>query len=78
MDLLWVPVIKDWRLNERHYGTLQGLNKAETAAKYGEEQVKIWRRSYNIAPMALDENDERYPGKEAKYSGLLKSGNSIS
>jgi 2,3-bisphosphoglycerate-dependent phosphoglycerate mutase len=72
MDLLWVPVVKDWRLNERHYGALQGLNKVETAAKYGEEQVKIWRRSYDIAPMALDENDERYPGKEARYSGLLK------
>lgn len=72
MDLLWVPVVKDWRLNERHYGALQGLNKAETAAKYGEEQVKIWRRSYDIAPMTLDENDERYPGKEARYSGLLK------
>jgi 2,3-bisphosphoglycerate-dependent phosphoglycerate mutase len=72
MDLLWIPVIKDWKLNERHYGALQGLNKAETAVKYGEEQVKIWRRSYDIAPMALDENDERYPGKEARYSGLLK------
>jgi 2,3-bisphosphoglycerate-dependent phosphoglycerate mutase len=72
MDLLWIPVIKDWKLNERHYGALQGLNKAETAAKYGEEQVKIWRRSYDIAPMALDENDERYPGKEARYSVLLK------
>ncbi len=72
MDLLWVPVIKDWRLNERHYGALQGLNKADTAAKYGEEQVKIWRRSYDIAPIALDENDERYSGKEARYSWLLK------
>ncbi len=72
MDLLWIPVIKDWRLNERHYGALQGLNKAETAAKYGEEQVKIWRRSYDIAPMVLDKNDGRYPGKEARYLGLLK------
>ncbi|HQC13899.1 2,3-bisphosphoglycerate-dependent phosphoglycerate mutase, partial [Mesotoga prima] len=53
MDLMWIPVIKDWRLNERHYGALQGLNKAETAAKHGEEQVKIWRRSYDIRPPAL-------------------------
>ncbi|MDR0800408.1 MAG: 2,3-diphosphoglycerate-dependent phosphoglycerate mutase [Endomicrobium sp.] len=73
MDLLWVPVIKNWRLNERHYGALQGLNKAETAAKYGEEQVKVWRRSYDTPPMALDENDERYPGKETRYSGLSKN-----
>ncbi|MCA6079699.1 MAG: 2,3-diphosphoglycerate-dependent phosphoglycerate mutase [Endomicrobium sp.] len=72
MDLLWVPVVKNWRLNERHYGALQGLNKAETAAKYGEEQVKVWRRSYDTPPMALDENDERHPGREARYSGLSK------
>ncbi|MDR3257158.1 MAG: 2,3-diphosphoglycerate-dependent phosphoglycerate mutase [Endomicrobium sp.] len=73
MDLLWIPVIKSWKLNERHYGALQGLNKAETAAKYGEEQVKIWRRSYDIQPMALDENDKRYPGKDVRYSVLSKS-----
>ncbi|GHT59955.1 2,3-bisphosphoglycerate-dependent phosphoglycerate mutase [Endomicrobiia bacterium] len=73
MDLVWIPVIKSWRLNERHYGTLQGLNKAETAEKYGEDQVKIWRRSYNIPPMALDENDGRYPGKDARYVGFPKN-----
>lgn len=70
MDLLWVPVYKDWRLNERHYGGLQGLNKAETAAKHGEEQVKIWRRSYSIAPPPLDKNDDRYPGKDSRYADL--------
>ena len=73
MDLLWVPVIKNWRLNERHYGALQGLNKAETAAKYGEDQVKVWRRSYDIPPMALTEDDERYPGKDPRYAGLSKA-----
>lgn len=72
MDLLWVPVIRSWKLNERHYGALQGLNKAETAAKYGEDQVKIWRRSYDIPPMALDANDERFPGKDPRYAGLTK------
>ena len=70
MDLIWIPVIKNWRLNERHYGALQGLNKAETAEKYGEDQVKIWRRSYDTPPMALDKNDERYPGKDARYASL--------
>jgi 2,3-bisphosphoglycerate-dependent phosphoglycerate mutase len=70
--LVWIPVIKNWRLNERHYGALQGLNKAETAEKYGEDQVKIWRRSYDIPPLALDKNDERYPGKDARYAGLPK------
>ena len=59
MDLMWIPVVRDWRLNERHYGALQGLNKAETAAKYGEAQVKIWRRSYDIRPPALEESDKR-------------------
>ncbi|MDR3195995.1 MAG: 2,3-diphosphoglycerate-dependent phosphoglycerate mutase [Endomicrobium sp.] len=73
MNLLWAPVIKSWRLNEKHYGALQGLNKAETVAKYGEEQVKIWRRSYDVAPIALDENDERYSGKDSRYAGLSKS-----
>jgi len=73
MDLLWVPVIRSWKLNERHYGALQGLNKAETAAKYGEDQVKIWRRSYDIPPMPLTEDDPRYPGKDPRYAGLTKS-----
>ncbi len=72
MDLLWVPVERDWRLNERHYGALQGLNKAETTAKYGEEQVKIWRRSYDIPPPALDEADPRYPGHDRRYRNLTK------
>lgn len=70
MDMLWIPVLKSWRLNERHYGALQGLNKAETAQKYGEEQVHVWRRSYDIAPPALTREDERYPGREAKYGDL--------
>ena len=61
LDLLWIPVIKDWRLNERHYGALQGLNKAETAAKHGEAQVKIWRRSYDIPPPPLTPDDPRHP-----------------
>jgi 2,3-bisphosphoglycerate-dependent phosphoglycerate mutase len=65
MDLAWIPVYKSWKLNERHYGALQGLNKAETAAKYGDEQVKIWRRSFDVKPPALEETDERHP-KNAK------------
>jgi len=72
MDLMWVPVRHDWRLNERHYGALQGLNKAETAAKYGEPQVKIWRRSYDIQPPALSETDERFPGRDPRYKNLTK------
>ncbi|MCL2145149.1 MAG: 2,3-diphosphoglycerate-dependent phosphoglycerate mutase [Endomicrobia bacterium] len=72
MDLNWLPVINSWKLNERHYGALQGLNKAETAAKYGEDQVKIWRRSYDIPPMALEASDERYLGNDPRYSGLTK------
>jgi 2,3-bisphosphoglycerate-dependent phosphoglycerate mutase len=72
MDLVWIPVIKSWRLNERHYGALQGLNKAETAAKYGQDQVKIWRRSYDVPPMPLEKNDERYPGNDRRYSELSK------
>jgi 2,3-bisphosphoglycerate-dependent phosphoglycerate mutase len=72
MDLLWIPVIKSWRLNEKHYGALQGLNKAETVKKYGDEQVKLWRRSYDVAPIALDENDERYCGKDPRYAELSK------
>jgi 2,3-bisphosphoglycerate-dependent phosphoglycerate mutase len=70
MDLIWIPVKNSWRLNERHYGALQGLNKAETAEKYGEDQVLVWRRSYDIRPPALDKNDQRYPGCESRYAGL--------
>ncbi len=70
MDLMWIPVIRNWRLNERHYGALQGLNKAETAKKYGDEQVKIWRRSYDTRPPALEKADERYPGNDPRYKDL--------
>ena len=70
MDLMWIPVIRNWRLNERHYGALQGLNKAETAKKYGDDQVKIWRRSYDIPPPALEKEDERYPGFDLRYKDL--------
>ena len=70
MDRNWLPVIKSWRLNERHYGALQGLNKAETAAKYGEDQVKIWRRSYATRPPLLTKDDERWPGHESRYASL--------
>jgi len=70
MDLMWIPVYRSWRLNERHYGALQGLNKAETAAKFGEDQVKIWRRSYDIQPPALTPDDERYPGRDPRYGRL--------
>lgn len=72
MGLDWIPVEKSWRLNERHYGALQGLNKSETAQKFGEEQVKIWRRSYDIPPPALTEADERYPGRDLRYAGMEK------
>lgn len=72
MDLMWIPVVKSWRLNERMYGALQGLNKAETAEKYGKEKVLLWRRSYDVPPPALDENDERYPGKDPRYAKLDK------
>jgi 2,3-bisphosphoglycerate-dependent phosphoglycerate mutase len=72
MDLMWIPVVRDWRLNERHYGALQGLDKAGTAEKYGEQQVKIWRRSYDIRPPALDEGDPRNPSKESRYNELRK------
>ena len=65
-DLMWIPVEKSWKLNERHYGALQGLNKAETAAKYGDAQVKIWRRSYATRPPLLEQSDERWPGHEAR------------
>jgi 2,3-bisphosphoglycerate-dependent phosphoglycerate mutase len=70
MDLMWIPVHRSWRLNERHYGALQGLNKSETAAKFGEDQVKIWRRSYDIRPPAMETSDERYPGHDPRYRDL--------
>jgi 2,3-bisphosphoglycerate-dependent phosphoglycerate mutase len=70
MDRMWIPVVRDWRLNERHYGALQGLNKAETAAKYGDEQVHIWRRSYDITPPPLEADDERHPANDPRYAGI--------
>lgn len=70
MDLMWIPEIKSWRLNERYYGGLQGLDKAETAAKYGEEQVLIWRRSYDVPPPELDVSDERYLGNDPRYAAI--------
>jgi 2,3-bisphosphoglycerate-dependent phosphoglycerate mutase len=73
MDLMWIPVIRDWRLNERHYGALQGLNKSETAAKFGEDQVKIWRRSYDTPPPVLEKTDPRYPGNDRRYAGLSQA-----
>ena len=68
LDLLWIPVVKTWRLNERHYGALQGLNKAETAAKHGDAQTKIWRRSYDIPPPPLEAGDERHPERDPRYA----------
>jgi len=73
MDRAWLPVHKSWKLNERHYGALQGLNKSETAEKYGEEQVKIWRRSFDVKPPALEESDERSATKQEMYRGIDKS-----
>ncbi|MBU4478697.1 MAG: 2,3-diphosphoglycerate-dependent phosphoglycerate mutase [Candidatus Omnitrophica bacterium] len=70
MDLMWIPVHRSWRLNERHYGSLQGLNKAETAAKYGDEQVLLWRRSYDVPPPALEKDDPRYPGIDPRYQDM--------
>jgi len=70
MDLMWIPVHRSWRLNERHYGALQGLNKAETAEKFSEAQVKIWRRSYDVPPPALTPEDPRFPGRDPRYRGL--------
>jgi 2,3-bisphosphoglycerate-dependent phosphoglycerate mutase len=70
MDLMWIPVVHSWRLNERHYGALTGLNKAETAQKYGDEQVHIWRRSYDVRPPLLEQDDERNPQKDPRYSKL--------
>ena len=72
MDLMWLPVVRSWRLNERHYGALQGLNKAETAAEHGDEQVLIWRRSYDVPPPALEPNDERHPGHDRRYNSLSR------
>jgi 2,3-bisphosphoglycerate-dependent phosphoglycerate mutase len=71
LDQLWIPVQRSYRLNERHYGALQGLDKAETAKKFSEEQVKIWRRSYDVPPPALDPSDERYAARDPRYAGLL-------
>jgi 2,3-bisphosphoglycerate-dependent phosphoglycerate mutase len=70
MDLMWIPETKSWLLNERHYGALQGLNKAETAAQYGEEQVLVWRRSYDVLPTLLEESDERWYGKDPRYAEI--------
>lgn len=70
MDLLWIPMIKHWRMNERHYGALQGLNKGETAAKYGEDQVNVWRRSYDVPPPKLEMTDERHPSNDSKYKNI--------
>ena len=70
MDLMWVPVHRNWRLNERHYGALQGLNKAETAARHGDAQTKVWRRSYDVPPPALTPDDPRHPGKDPRYATL--------
>ena len=70
LDQMWLPIVNSWRLNERHYGALQGLNKAETAARFGDEQVKLWRRSYDIPPPALDDEDERFPGRDPRYAGV--------
>jgi len=73
LDQMWIPVLRSWRLNERHYGALQGLNKAETAAKYGEEQVKIWRRSYDTPPPPLTYEDPRHPSHDRRYADLKRS-----
>jgi len=73
MDMMWIPVRHSWRLNERHYGALQGLNKAETASKFGDEQVRIWRRSYDVPPPALEPSDPRFPGRDPRYKTLAPS-----
>ena len=70
MDRMWIPVHNSWRLNERHYGALQGLNKAETAARFGDEQILTWRRSYDVRPPALEPGDERWPGRDPRYKNL--------
>lgn len=73
MDLVWIPEVKDWRLNERHYGALQGLDKAETSAKHGEAQIKIWRRSYDIPPPPITPDDPRHPSRDPRYASLSAS-----
>ncbi len=73
MDLMWIPVHRSWRLNERHYGALQGLNKAETAAKYGDDQVLVWRRSYDTPPPALEKSNPHYPGNDPRYGDLSEN-----
>jgi len=73
LDQMWIPVFRDWRLNERHYGALQGLNKAATAAQYGEDQVLIWRRSYDTSPPPVSEDDDRFPGNNPRYAGIERS-----
>jgi len=73
LDLMWIPVVRSWRLNERMYGALQGLNKSEMAAKHGEEQVLIWRRSYDVPPPALTKDDPMYPGKDLRYKDLKEN-----
>ncbi len=70
LDQMWIPIINHWRLNERHYGALQGLNKAETAQRHGEAQVKVWRRSYDVPPPELDSSDPRFPGNDRRYASL--------
>jgi 2,3-bisphosphoglycerate-dependent phosphoglycerate mutase len=70
LDQMWLPVVNSWRLNERHYGALQGLNKGEMAVQFGDEQVKLWRRSYDVPPPALEPADERFPGRDPRYAGL--------
>ena len=73
LDELWIPIERSWRLNERHYGSLQGLNKGETATKFGDDQVLIWRRSYDVPPPALEKSDERYPGHDRRYKGVAET-----
>jgi len=73
LDELWIPIERSWRLNERHYGSLQGLNKGETATKFGDDQVLIWRRSYDVPPPALEKNDERYPGHDRRYKSVAET-----
>src|SRR5262249_36359233 len=73
MDRMWIPVHRSWQLNERHYGALQGLNKAETAAKYGEDQGEIWRRSYDVPPPQLEASDPRWPGRDPRYAALARN-----
>ncbi|MEI7962513.1 MAG: 2,3-diphosphoglycerate-dependent phosphoglycerate mutase [Verrucomicrobiota bacterium] len=73
LDELWIPIERSWRLNERHYGSLQGLNKGETATKFGDDQVLIWRRSYDVPPPALEKSDERYPGHDRRYKSVAET-----